>query len=96
MSLKHRVRLAACVLLQRQQRPDEPPLRPIGDPWFEQTNCEARVEAALSIFDDDVVGFLLLTLHAGGQEVRCRTNAAYVLEQSWWPHVHTCVTELTP
>lgn len=96
MSLKQRVRLAACVLLQRQQRPDEPPLRPIGDPWFEQANYEARSEAALSIFDHDVVGFLLLTLHADDQEIRCRTNAAYVLEQSWWPHVHACVTELTP
>lgn len=64
-----------------------------GKPWSEEC-FEARQQAALSMMDDGVVGFMLMTITHDEGEAYCQTHVSHVMDPTWWPIVLDLVRQI--
>lgn len=83
-------RLALDTLFNGPQLPPVPPRKETA--WVTEERRDARSAAALSLLDEDVCGFFLLTFHrdAFGSHIA----VSHVVEADWWTPIADAVTRV--
>lgn len=87
-----RLRLAVDALLHGPPAPAQAPRLPRQDAWAGDDRRGARSEAAMSLLDEDVCGFFLLTFHRDRGAATADIAASHVVAADWWPAVADAVT----
>lgn len=88
-----RICVALQVLQGKFNGPTDVAPRDAG-PWESEDLTGCRSESALSLFDDDVIGYLLLTFHGREDQDYISTRLSHVVGREWWPLVGGVVADL--
>jgi hypothetical protein len=84
----NRWRLALAALLNEPPPPAPPPAWPTA--WATEERRDARTAAAMSLLDDDVCGFFLLTFHRDDSHIA----VSHVVDASWWAPIADVVAQV--
>jgi len=87
-------RVSAAIQALKGERAPVPEPVPPPTPWASDELAGCRSESAMSLLDDDVIGYLLLTFHAHEGADYISTRLSHVVGQEWWPLVGGVVAEL--
>lgn len=70
----------------------DPVRLPPSDSWVTEERADVRAAAAMSLLDEDVCGFFLLTFHrdSGSQHI----SVSHVVERDWWPPIAAAVAQV--
>lgn len=87
-----RWRFAVGVLVHGVPAADvDPAWVPRADAWASEERTDQRRASALSILDDDVCGYFLLTFHREQVGLRADIAVSHVVDVGWWPAIADAV-----
>lgn len=75
----------------------DPPVSQVAEaatPWADEDLTDCRAASALSLLDEDVVGYLLLTFHGDAETNFVSAHLSHVVGRGWWPLVERVVQEV--
>jgi hypothetical protein len=80
---------------QRRRSEDRMPAYiPDTNPLEEPPAAELRSEHAMMLMDEDVYGYLLLTVHRHQEGLRADIRASEQILPGWWPAISEALTRL--